>query len=151
MGSLILDTSAVIGLLERADRNILGSVRESAERPKVSIVTLGELHHGVARSRRSGDSDSISARTRSLRAAQALDVLPITIAIAECFGDLSAVTPRTIGVNDRWIIASAVVGGRTLVTQDEELAVINGLVFEWDPPRIIFHPVEDSRRPWSPE
>ena len=75
---MILDTTAVIGLLElRADRDLLLDAIRAAggtDRPAVSVVTLGELAAGV---HAAGDQpERRSARQRTLDAVEAQHLPP---------------------------------------------------------------------------
>ena len=116
---LILDTSAVIGLIERRSAEVERIVRSDPIRPVVSLLTIGELEHGVraatgARLRR--------RRQETLDLVAELPAVGLSLAAAACFGELSARMPRRVGVADRWIAATALSRSLTLVTEDRDLA-----------------------------
>ncbi len=116
---MIFDTSAVVGAVERRSPGLRAILEGAVERPAVSIVTLGELHQGIALA---VDDESRARRQRSLQFAVRFELIGLTLATAEMFGRLSARLPRRVAVADRWIAACALVAGRTLVTQDRDLA-----------------------------
>lgn len=127
---VILDTSALIGLFELGlDRPlIVESIREAGgtDRPAISIVTLGELAAGVQAA--ADGSDLAAARQRTLdivsspRRQRRFDVAPIDRPAWEQFGRIAAALTRKVGHNDKWIAATALATGRTLITQDATLA-----------------------------
>ena len=135
---VILDTSAVIGLVELdADRpGIVASVRQVGgdKRPAIHVVTLGELAAGVHRAVEQFGSGSVeaNARQRTLDVAAGreaggssrprLSTFDIDAATWGCFGEISGPMGRRISNNDKWIVAAAIVNERVLVTQDETLA-----------------------------
>jgi tRNA(fMet)-specific endonuclease VapC len=116
---LILDTSAVIGLIERRSAEIEAIIRSDPIRPVVSILTIGELQHGV-----SGATASRERRRRqeTLDLVAELPAVGLSLATAACFGQLSARMSRRVGVADRWIAATALSRSLTLVTEDRDLA-----------------------------
>ena len=135
---VILDTSAVIGLVELdADRpGIVASVRQVGgdKRPAIHVVTLGELAAGVHRAVEQFGSGSVeaNARQRTLDVAAGreaggsgrprLSTFDIDAATWGCFGEISGPMGRRVSNNDKWIVAAAIVNERVLVTQDETLA-----------------------------
>lgn len=116
---LILDTSAVIGLVERHSEAIEAVVAADPVRPVVSIISLGELQHGL---RRAATARERRARQATLDIVAELIAVGLSLAAAEGFGELSARLPRRVGVADRWIAATALTRSLTLVTEDRELA-----------------------------
>lgn len=135
---VILDTSAVIGLVELdADRpGIVASVRQVGgdKRPAIHVVTLGELAAGVHRAVEQFGSGSVEANARqhTLDVAAGreaggsgrprLSTFDIDAATWGCFGEISGPMGRRISNNDKWIVAAAIVNERVLITQDETLA-----------------------------
>lgn len=116
---LLLDTSAIIGWLERNDSTLPALVAES-DTVDYHPVTLGELHAGV---QRASTEAELQMRTNTLRftrsrlQAVAHDVLPY-----EQFGFLTARFSRKLSHNDFWIVSSALAaGGYTLATEDTKL------------------------------
>lgn len=121
--ALILDTSAVIGWVERRNQNVIAALAETERLPVISIVTLGELFQGVESARRANDAASLAIRQRTLSLAQRrLPRVAVDETDAKLFGRLSAVPSRAVSHNDRWIAAAAMRIKRSLVTEDAELA-----------------------------
>lgn len=120
---VILDTSAVIGWLERGNQRVADAIGELGDVPLLHVVTLGELHEGVARARDLPEDDQRS-RAATLRfALDELDLAPLPDEReAEIFGLVSAATSRRLSHNDKWIVSRAVVGGHHLITEDDGLA-----------------------------
>ncbi len=121
--ALILDTSAVIGWVERRNQNVIAALAATERLPVISIVTLGELFQGVESARRANDAASLAIRQRTLSLAQRrLSRVAVDESDAKLFGKLSAVLSRAVSHNDRWIAAAAMRVKRSLVTEDAELA-----------------------------
>jgi predicted nucleic acid-binding protein len=118
---LVLDTSAVIHLVERKHKAVVAELRAAAEPPTISAVTLGELAVGWA------SLPADSPRRRTYRAARRLRIVnivadglqqePVDLVLA--FG-----VCRAAGIkgNDAWIAATAQFTDATLVTFDSTLA-----------------------------
>ncbi len=118
---IVLDTSAVIHLVERKHPAVLAALRSASEPPTISAVTLGELAVGWP----SVSADS--QRRRTYRAARRLHIVNIVadglqqdptdlvLAFGAC---------RDVGIkgNDAWIAATARFTTSTLVTFDSKLA-----------------------------
>ena len=124
--SLLLDTSAIIGLLERHTPELRQVIAEQTQPIHVSTITLGELSHGVEASL---DPVTRQRRRTSLEAiAMSCVAVDVTSIEASIYGALSArlrsagFGPRNVGGADRWIAATAIAGDFTLVTQDVVLA-----------------------------
>jgi predicted nucleic acid-binding protein len=94
-------------------------------RRAVSVVTVGELYVGVFLAR---DPEVRARRLRTLHAVQEMFVpLPIDVAVARVFGELSAEARRLgrrPGQNDAWIAAIAVANNLPVYTQDRDFAGI---------------------------
>lgn len=126
MNRLLLDTSAIIGLIERRVESLRTIVAADDAVLHMSIVTLGELEHGVA----AATTTTIAATRRSSLHAviDATDVVGLDADDASTYGLLSHELrrrgwgPRAVGTADRWIAATAITRGLTLVTQDRLLA-----------------------------
>ena len=88
VNSLLLDTSAVIGLLERETPSLKRLIEEETLPIHVSVITLGELHHGVE-----GSSDPVT-RQRRRTSLEAIKTSCVTVEVneteASVYGDLSA-------------------------------------------------------------
>lgn len=121
MTLLLLDTSAVVHLLERRHNAIVAALRTATEPPVISVVTLGELATGWSA------LPPESPRRRTYRAARRLRVIDIFAeplllepqGIIASFGECRA---ASIKGNDAWIAASAHAMSATLVTYDATLA-----------------------------
>ncbi len=121
--ALILDTSAVIGWVERRNQNVIAALAATERLPVISVVTLGELFQGVESARLANDAAKLAIRQRTLSLAQRrLPRVAVDESDAKLFGKLSAVLSRGVSHNDRWIAAAAMRVKRSLVTEDAELA-----------------------------
>lgn len=121
--ALILDTSAVIGWVERRNQKVIETLAATERLPVISVVTLGELFQGVESARHANDAAALAIRQRTLGLAQRrLPRVGVDESDAKLFGRLSAVLSRTVSHNDRWIATAAMRVKRTLVTEDAELA-----------------------------
>ncbi len=117
----VLDTSAVIHLVERKPKALIKELRTATEAPWINVVTLGELAVGWE----SFPNDS--ARRRTYYAARRMRVIDIVVdhlnseptALVASFGVCRAVGIRG---NDAWIAATAHFSAATLLTYDEALA-----------------------------
>ena len=115
----MLDTSAVIAFLEGGHTGVRDIIVAGRARPVVSVITIGELHHGVEAA---PDAAHRRRRTRTLNGCELMEVCEVTTQAARIFGHLSADMPRAVGANDRWIAATAIVSGHQLVTFDADFA-----------------------------
>jgi predicted nucleic acid-binding protein len=116
----LLDTNVISETRKiRADRGVMAflSAAEAAGL-FVSALTLGELRKGVAVKRRTdpGAADQLGAWVDGLEVTFADRVLPIDIAIARRWGEMSA--NRSFPVIDSLIAATAMSHGLTLVTRN---------------------------------
>jgi tRNA(fMet)-specific endonuclease VapC len=125
----LLDTNACIYYLNGSHPALVERVLEAGpQRLAVSSVTVAELHFGAARSGRPrANRDRVRALLREL------ETSPFDDDCAEIFGRLKselfkAGTPLTDF--DIAIAASALAGGRTLVTSDSDMRKIRGLSIE---------------------
>jgi predicted nucleic acid-binding protein len=118
---VVLDTSAVIHLVERKPTALVDELRKSTEAPSISAVTLGELAVGWA------TLPSDSPRRRTYYAARRLRIVPIAIdnLVSEPSGLIASFgVCRMAGIkgNDAWIAATAHLSASTLITYDTKLA-----------------------------
>lgn len=118
----LLDTSIFIA--QESGRKVDTSLLP--DEVAISVVTLGELQHGVLTATNTSD--------RALRLATyrfALDLLPIdvNVAIANIWATLCAdkKARKNASMNDLWIAATAIHEGVPLVTQDQSLSALPGL------------------------
>lgn len=126
---MILDTTAVVGLLELVDdRPLLADAirRHSGpeELPRLHLVTLGELRAGIERLSGRDDQPTIDTRTTTLRTATSRRFRHLTIEDDDWwwFGSISGQMSRRPTHNDKWIVAAALSRRLTLITQDEAQA-----------------------------
>ncbi len=108
----------MISLVELGDEGLRAVIEAEDAAVAVSVVTLGELHHGVLAATSPAKSD---VRRRTYAAALTMNVIPVREDQAAAYGEISAVLPRRIGSNDRWIAATAKHHDLTLVTYDSDL------------------------------
>lgn len=117
---LLLDTSAIIGWLERRDPGVTETIASDPDVPAISAVTLGELHRGVRRAR--DDRTRVVRRLHLAFVGDRLDIVPVDHESGPRWAGLADLLPRHLGHNDIWIAAAAATTSRQLVTQDEQLA-----------------------------
>lgn len=129
-GHYLLDTNICIYVLsgrypELADR--VDSLGKSAVH--TSVIVLGELAYGIAKSKRKRDAQS---RLDSLLIGVSIDELPASA--GEHYGDIRATLEaagKPIDANDLWIAAHARADGLTLVTNNtREFRRVKGLKVE---------------------
>lgn len=116
----LLDTNVVSETRKvRADRGVVAflSAAEAAGL-FLSVLSLGELRKGVAAKHRTDPNaaDRLGAWVDGLETSFADRILPIDVAIARCWGELSA--SRSLPVIDTLIAATAISHGLTLVTRN---------------------------------
>lgn len=115
----LLDTSAIIGWLERADSSV-AELLAGADSALYHPVTVGELHAGIERATSAAE---LEMRTNTLRFTLArLQSIPAAAALPGAqFGYLTARLSRRLSHNDYWLVASAMALGVTLATEDVAL------------------------------
>lgn len=143
MSGLMLDTSAVIGLLERHDQRLRALVARTSAEIAVSAITLGELEHGMHTNPTPTRRDTLAT------AAAAMVRIDIDGTFAPaCYGFIRSETSRRVGRLDCWIASSAVIAGLDLVTQDahldQGLRAIDWSTSRWETPTVVFVPVDDD-------
>jgi predicted nucleic acid-binding protein len=114
--TLLLDTNAVVALVERKHAEVTRLIRESAQWPTVSLITVGELLAGVAMA---VTPQIATLRRRSVRRMAQFHVHPIERPSMATYADV-----RAIGIhgNDALVVTAAIELDATLVTFDETLA-----------------------------
>jgi tRNA(fMet)-specific endonuclease VapC len=127
MPSYLLDTNIVIYLrMKRPEEVARRILKLSPGEAGMSLITLGELLYGIAKSARPQE-----ARKNLTELAQFIPVLPLPEAAAESYGLIRAELEsrgNRIGNNDLWIAAHAKAAGLTLVTNNErEFRRVRGL------------------------
>jgi toxin FitB len=98
------------------------------DRLHVSVLTLGEIEHGIARIRGRGDQHQASALERWLSDVEAgfeNRVLPVTLRIAAAWG--RQLYTRPLPVIDALIAATARVHGMTVVTRNIKDFALTGV------------------------
>jgi predicted nucleic acid-binding protein len=114
--TLLLDTNAVVALVEHNHRAVAQLVRESGEWPTISLITLGELLAGVAMT---STPTIAKSRRRAIRSTAQFRVQPIERASMSVYADV-----RRAGIrgNDALVVTAAVELDALLVTFDREFA-----------------------------
>jgi predicted nucleic acid-binding protein len=113
--TLLLDTNAVVALVERKHAEVSRLIRASGEWPTVSLITVGELLAGVAMA---PTAEIAAARRRSIRRTAQFQVHPIDRASMSTYADVRALGMRG---NDALVTAAVQLDAR-LVTFDRALA-----------------------------
>lgn len=111
---ILIDTS----LLVAVDRGHVPPEAASAEEPAISVVTVSELMYGVYRA---APARRPHRRLLVDRILARFEALPITEEIARVHAELGAgltAEGATLGVNDLWIGATALVHDLALATRD---------------------------------
>ncbi len=115
----VLDTSAIIGWLERRDSS-LPSLLHGVDTAVYHPVTLGELHAGIERA--ATDAERMMRANTLQFTEQRLEPIGDRVLPAEHFGFLTARFTRKLSHNDSWIVASMIASnGMTLATEDRKL------------------------------
>ena len=114
--TLLLDTNAVVALIERGHDGVAQRVRQSAQWPTISLITVGELLAGIAMAA----SDAIAQhRRRTVRSVAQFLVHPIDRDGMRTYAD---VRRQGLRGNDAIVVAAAVDLGAQLITFDHVLA-----------------------------
>lgn len=90
----------------------------------VSVVTVGELHAGIAGA--PNDAERLRRQAFLFDLLGNADVLPVTVPVAARYGEMRAATGRG-PTNDLWIAATAAVHRLTLLTADDQQARTPGV------------------------
>jgi predicted nucleic acid-binding protein len=116
----LLDTNVISETRKvRADAGVMAFLTAAdGDRLFLSVLTLGELRKGVAVKRRvdADAADQLGAWVDGIETTFADRVLPIDLATARAWGELSAV--RSLPVIDTLIAATAIGHRLTLVTRN---------------------------------
>jgi predicted nucleic acid-binding protein len=125
--TLLLDTSAVIGWFERRNPAVVAAVADDGETPTVHAVTLGELADGWQRAvaeRRARNDIDMRRLTFELVCDEfvvADDLDPLA------YADVASVGRRSLSHNDMWIAAAGAALDIVLLTEDQDLAALDGV------------------------
>jgi predicted nucleic acid-binding protein len=141
--TLLFDTSAVIGLVERHSIALRDIIARNSGAVAISTMTLGELERG-ARSRPTPlTQHTLDVATGTMRHVPIDDLVG-----PACFGHIASRVSRRVGGIDCWIAATAVINSHELVTQDQRLASelnhVDWSLTAWKAPNIIYVPVNDD-------
>jgi toxin FitB len=116
----LLDTVIISELRKRKpDAGVLEWVAgQQEDQLFLSVVTLGEIERGIEKQRRAAPefADELMVWTEGLTGLYADRILPVTPAIARCWGRLSARAGNTGA--DLLIAATAITHGLTVVTRN---------------------------------
>ncbi len=114
--TLLLDTNAVVALVEQRNSEVSRLIRESAEWPTISLITIGELLAGVSMA---ATPEIALARRRTIRRTAQFRVQPIDRISMATYADV-----RRSGLrgNDALVVTAAVELDARLVTFDQALA-----------------------------
>jgi toxin FitB len=117
----LLDTNVVSELRKSApDRNVVDWARRNAQAAiYISPLVIGEIRHGIekVRDRDPRQADSLEAWLDHLEVAYRDRVLPVTVAVADEWGQLNAMSPPPPAI-DGLMAATAKVHHLTLVTRN---------------------------------
>lgn len=115
----LVDTSAIIGMMERDDQepSLASLIAETAadDAFMVSVITRGELAHAVAVATEAQQE----ARARTQSVGDAWEMVPLAgDELVAAYAEISRSSGKGVGLGDRWIIATAKVRNLRLVTED---------------------------------
>ena len=121
----LLDTSAIIGLMERHDVEIERLLMTAPDvLPMRTVFTEGELRAGLrgAMNDPSVEDDVLDRIRQTVIDAMSLPVVDFDESVVDCYERVSAASPPGVSHNEQWIVASAVAGRLELITQDRKQA-----------------------------
>ncbi len=126
----LLDTNIFIYIRREGPASVMRAFRRlKAGEAAVSVITLGELMYGVAKS-----SEREAGVLQLQRIVELVPALPLPEVAATVYGAMRADLEsrgQMIGNNDLWIAAHAKASGLTLVTNNErEFRRVRGLKVE---------------------
>lgn len=126
----LLDTNTFIYIRRERPASVMRAFQKlKPGEAGVSVITLGELMYGVAKS-----PQREAGVLQLQRIVEFVPVLPLPEAAASVYGTMRAElesSGQIIGNNDLWIAAHAKAGGLTLVTNNErEFRRVRGLKVE---------------------
>jgi len=131
MAAALLDTNAVSDLM-RDHVQLKKRVASHPEPIVTSAIVVGEIGHGLSRLPPGKKRADLEVRAQSVLAALS-SIEPVTMAIANRYGDLKAVLEAqglNLYDNDLWIAATALTCGNILVTRDQIFSRVPGLQVE---------------------
>ena len=127
----LLDTNVISEVTrKKSDGRVSAFLASIKNEPSfLSVLTIGELRHGAALKRRTDKvhADRLDAWIDAVEASFAARVLPIDLAAARLWGELSAARPRA--AIDTLIAATAIVRNLTLVTRNTRDVADTGVVY----------------------
>lgn len=108
-----------------ARQDVIDAVAAQGGKFAFSLMSVGELHRGVAQAR-TPEIAALRSETISM-ALRRGHVLTPNEDIAKTWGTLAARMPRRVRANDLWIAATALENDMTLVSSDADLlSVMDG-------------------------
>jgi len=133
----LLDTNVVSERRRRQPDGRVTAFLDQIENEYVclSVLTIGEIRRGVSQLRRTDkpQADTLDTWIDSIELSFAARILPIDLAAARLWGELSAMRPRA--VVDTLIAATAIVRNLTLVTRNTRDVADTGVALAnpWEP------------------
>jgi predicted nucleic acid-binding protein len=123
---LVLDTSAIIAMVERKNPRVREALRANGNTvlPFCHPVTLGELAAGVYAAQGVPGERIVVEREHTFAVARSLPAPhdPLGEVEVGCFGIVSVLTSRRLSHNDHWILASCAAEQAQLITEDARQA-----------------------------
>jgi predicted nucleic acid-binding protein len=117
----LIDTN-ILSELQKGERAHPGVLQWYAETPSetlyLSVLVIGEIRQGIERLQRRDPDQAARLESRLNRIVDTMDarILPVTTAIAQCWGRLNA--PDPLPVIDSLLAATALEHDLTLVTRN---------------------------------
>ena len=126
--TLLLDTSAIIGWFERKNPNTVERVSADRATPMCHAVTFGELADGWQRAVAAGAAPEMVERRRFTFETVRDQFEVVCDLDPAAYAEVSLLARRALSHNDLWIAAAARTHSTTLLTEDADLAALDGLV-----------------------
>jgi len=130
MPAALLDTNAISDLM-RDHPKVKARIGKHAVPIMSSAIVVGEIRYGLDRMPAGKKRTDLEARAKSILGA--IRTEPVTPQIADFYGFLKASLESqglSLGDNDLWIAATAMVHVNLLVTRDKGFGQVSGLQVE---------------------